>query len=125
MAALSTVTIIRYDQMAAAPAASSSISAPLELSQTQPLNATQVARQSGKCKVSRGEDIDGDGGGEGHQDKDTVGFEGDEWEEGEVERGMLHAFVELGHLEMLLHQARGGGARGMCWVAGTTRLRIT
>lgn len=32
------------------------------------------------------------------------GFEGDGWEEGEVERGMLHALVELGHLEMLLHQ---------------------
>lgn len=32
------------------------------------------------------------------------GFEGDGWEEGEVERGMLNALVELGHLEMLLHQ---------------------
>lgn len=34
------------------------------------------------------------------------GFEGDGWEEGEVERGMLHVLVELGHLEMLLHQVR-------------------
>ena len=31
-------------------------------------------------------------------------FKGNEWEEGEVERGMLHALAELGHLEMLLHQ---------------------
>lgn len=44
----------------------------------------------------------GDGAGEG----ESEGFEGDEWEEGEVERGMLHALVELGHLEMLLHQVR-------------------
>lgn len=41
-------------------------------------------------------------GDEGEEAKE--GFEGDDWEEGEVERGMLNGLVELGHLEMLLHQ---------------------
>lgn len=103
--------------MAAAPASSKtdSVCAALELSQTQPLHALEAARQGGKSKASRaGDDMDGDGGDKEDQDKDAVGFEGDDWEEGEVERGMLHAFVELGHLEMLLHQVRGGEHEEAC-----------
>lgn len=62
----------------------------------------------------KGEDGDGDGDEEGcgEGEGEGEGFEGNGWEEGEVEWGMLHALVELGHLEMLLHQVRGGGEGG-------------
>lgn len=67
--------------------------------------------------LERGDEDDGDaedqeGRGEGAEDEGRQGLEGNEWEEGEVERGMLHALVELGHLEMLLHQARFESWRG-------------
>lgn len=69
---------------------------------TQPID-TIGGKGSDAAMLGQSEEEDGgarDGAGEG----ETEGFEGDEWEEGEVERGMLHALVELGHLEMLLHQ---------------------
>lgn len=53
----------------------------------------------GGTQMGRGKEEEGEAEG-------REGFEGDGWEEGEVERGMLHALVELGHLEMLLHQVR-------------------
>lgn len=109
--------------MAAAPErpnSKASPAVPRELSQTQPLNAdAEVVARSGKESENKGgadrinqeAAIAGDGidGDRNDPDKDVVGFEGDEWEEGEVERGMLHALVELGHLEMLLHQVRAEG----------------
>lgn len=99
-----------------------------EASQTQPIPglAAGVEREPSASEIASrraGERREGDGdeasdGGESGEDVDdeagdkagekeesaTGNFEDDEWEEGEVERGMLHALVELGHLEMLLHQ---------------------
>lgn len=79
--------------------------------------ATQTPKAMGKVEATqpiidlpRDEDKDGERGKVGKYSKREEeaarreGFQGDVWEEGEVERGMLHALVELGNLEMLLHQ---------------------
>lgn len=66
-----------------------------------------TGKGKGKGGAGKAKGRDEDGEAEGRE-----GFEGDGWEEGEVERGMLHALVELGHLEMLLHQVR------VCYIPG-------
>lgn len=96
----------RYDQMAArTPKIAGNVEA------TQPVIDLARGADEGDKKDGGGDKVgkNGKGGEEepgGREDKD---FEGDAWEEGEVERGMLHALVELGNLEMLLHQVGG------CW----------
>lgn len=66
---------------------------------TQPIAGLAVDENENNGEDAEEEDGDQAAGQDGGN-----GFEGDEWQEGEVERGMLHALVELGHLEMLLHQ---------------------
>lgn len=75
---------VRYDQMATLlpPAAGSKADSP-----------TQQQHDHGQRRSTTGD-----------EEEAKEGFEGDQWEEGEVERGMLNGLVELGHLEMLLHQ---------------------
>lgn len=110
---------IRYDQMAAPPPVSNKATSPplhhngrgsrstlASVDATQPMDA-KGAKGSNAATFGRDAEEEEDGGtGDGAGGGESEGFEGDEWEEGEVERGMLHALVELGHLEMLLHQVR-------------------
>lgn len=101
---LAGLSCTRYDQMAArTPKAVGDVKA------TQPIVDFATIEDEEDKKGCGGDKTDKNAkGGEeqpdGREDKD---FEGDAWEEGEVERGMLHALVELGNLEMLLHQVSG------------------
>lgn len=93
----------RYDKMAAkTPKAAGKVET------TQPI--VDLARdEDEEDKDGGGDKVDKKGKGKEREEEadGREGFEGDGWEEGEVERGMLHALVELGNLEMLLHQVRG------------------
>lgn len=63
--------------------------------------ATDLAgkHRSGEDDQSGVQEVRGCGG-----EAEDDGFDGDDWEDGEVERGVLHSLAELGHLDMLLHQ---------------------
>ncbi|CAM9291538.1 unnamed protein product [Discosporangium mesarthrocarpum] len=76
--------------------------------ETAPLDAggggREGTRGGQRPSVERGVTREGVAGDADDEDRE---LDEDEWEEGEVERGMLHSLLELGHLEMLLHQASG------------------
>lgn len=79
---------------------------------TQPIiDLARDDHEGGKVRKGGGGDEAGKDAKSAQEEEEEAdgrdGSVGDAWEEGEVERGMLHALVELGNLEMLIHQVRG------------------